>query len=85
LHYVERCSRCHQGNGQGYAQIYPNLAQNPIVEDADPDAVIEIVTKGRASMPSFAALPPDQLAEIITYVRHAWGNGASAVTPSQVK
>jgi mono/diheme cytochrome c family protein len=85
LHYLSTCSRCHQPNGRGYAQVYPNLAGNPIVQDADPTAVIEIVVHGRESMPSFAGESPEELAEIITYVRHAWGNRASPVTPAQVK
>ena len=33
------------------AQVYPNLAQNPIVRSEDPDAVIEIVLHGRGGMP----------------------------------
>jgi len=85
LHYLSTCSRCHQPDGQGFAQVYPNLDGNPIVQGEDPSAVIDIVLHGRADMPSFASHPPDELAEIITYVRHAWGNGASAVSPSQVK
>ncbi len=85
LHYLSTCSRCHQPDGQGFAQVYPNLDGNPIVQGEDPSAVIEIVLHGRADMPSFASHPPDELAEIITYIRHAWGNGASAVSPSQVK
>jgi mono/diheme cytochrome c family protein len=36
-------------------------------------------------MPSFGSRPPDELAAIITYIRQAWSNHASAVTPSQVK
>jgi mono/diheme cytochrome c family protein len=85
LHYLSTCSRCHQPNGRGYAQIYPNLAGNPIVNGADPTPVIEIVMQGRNSMPSFGSEPPQVLAEIITYIRHSWGNHASPVTPSQVK
>jgi mono/diheme cytochrome c family protein len=32
-----------------------------------------------------AALPDDDLAAVLTYIRQSWGNKASAVTPEQVK
>ena len=32
-----------------------------------------------------AALPDDDLAAVLTYIRQNWGNKASAVTPEQVK
>jgi len=83
--YTTYCSRCHQPDGQGYAQVFPNLAGNPIVKNRSPEPVIEIVTRGRADMPSFSEHRPDELADIITYIRHAWGNDASAVTPAEVK
>ena len=47
-----------------------------------PEALIDIVLHGRdedpayPSMPPLAALPDDQLAAILTYVRQAWGNAA---------
>lgn len=83
--YTTYCSRCHQPDGQGYAQVFPNLAGNPIVQNRNPEPVIEIVTRGRADMPSFSEHRPDELADIVTYIRHAWGNDASAVTPAEVK
>jgi alcohol dehydrogenase (quinone), cytochrome c subunit len=85
VHYLENCSRCHQPEGEGYDQIYPNLAGNPIVQDKDPAPVIDIVLHGRESMPAFGSRPPEELAEIITYIRHSWANGAGSVTPAQVK
>jgi mono/diheme cytochrome c family protein len=85
LHYLSTCSRCHQPDGRGFAQIYPNLDGNPIVQGKSPEAVIDIVLHGRGDMPSFGSRPPDELAAIITYIRQAWSNHASAVTPSQVK
>jgi mono/diheme cytochrome c family protein len=82
--YGEHCSTCHQPDGEGYAQVYPNLAGNPIVRLPDPAPVLEIVTHGSASMPGFAAeLSPSQIAEVVSYVRDAWGNDASPVSAAQ--
>jgi mono/diheme cytochrome c family protein len=84
-HYLSTCSSCHQPDGEGYDDVYPNLAGNPIVRLEDPDPVIEIVLHGRGGMPGFRSQPTDHLAEIVTYIRHAWGNGASPVTPAQMR
>jgi mono/diheme cytochrome c family protein len=38
------------------------------------------------AMPAMgAALPDDDLAAVLTYIRQSWGNKASAITPEQVK
>jgi mono/diheme cytochrome c family protein len=84
--YTENCSACHQPDGRGYDDVYPNLAGNPIVRLEDPGPVIEIVTRGRGSMPSFGEqLPNHKLAAVITYIRAAWGNDEPGVRPAQVK
>src|SRR4051794_34289464 len=84
--YTEHCATCHQVDGEGYAQVYPNLAGNPIVQLPDPAPVVTIVLHGRASMPGFAEeLSPAQIAEVVSYVRSAWNNGASGVTPTQAR
>jgi mono/diheme cytochrome c family protein len=84
--YVRECSRCHLLGGRGYPGVYPNLAGNPIVTLNSPEPMIEIVTRGRGGMPAFGGQLPDQkVAAVISYVRQAWGNDASAVSPAQVK
>ncbi len=84
--YIQECAHCHQIHGEGFAQVYPPLARNPIVTLYDPSPTIEVVLFGRGSMPSFRNdLGPDELANIISYVRTAWGNNASTVTPTQVR
>lgn len=43
-------------------------------------------TEWNLSMPAMgAALPDDDLAAVLTYIRQSWGNKGSAVTPEQVK
>ncbi len=84
--YISECSQCHQPDGEGFAQIYPNLAGNPIVTLHDPNPAIEVVLSGRGSMPGFRdELKVEELAKVITYIRTAWGNNASPVTPAQMK
>jgi mono/diheme cytochrome c family protein len=84
--YINHCSHCHQPEGQGYAQIYPHLAGNPIVMLDDPTPTIEIVLQGRGSMPSYIDdLTGEERARVISYIRSAWGNNASIVNTSQVQ
>jgi len=49
----------------------------------------ETITTARApntgSMPPYARKMSDQdVADVITYIRNAWGNAAPAVTPAEV-
>jgi mono/diheme cytochrome c family protein len=94
--FQANCSSCHQPAGQGIAGTFPPLAGNPVVT-GDPKVVIHIVKFGLTGkvavaghdyngiMPAWGAqLKNDQIASVITYVRSAWGNKASAVSPADV-
>jgi mono/diheme cytochrome c family protein len=95
--YLANCSSCHQPDGKGVANAFPPLAGNPAVTGS-PIALIGIVKNGLEGrlvvhgiaysgiMPSWKnQLSDDQLASVITYVRSAWNNNASAVSPAQVQ
>jgi cytochrome c6 len=82
--YQDNCSACHQADGKGVQGAFPALAGDPFVI-GDPNAVVGVVLKGRAGMPSFKDdLKDPDIAAILTYVRAAWSNKAAAVTPAQV-
>jgi len=94
--YQTNCSSCHQASGQGLPGTFPPLAGNPVVVGAAA-RVIHIVKDGftgqtsvkgvmyNGQMPAWGqTLSNGDIAAVITYVRSAWGNSASAVTPSQV-
>ncbi len=82
--FMENCSACHQVTGLGIKGAFPALAGSKLVNGPAP-VMIATVLNGRAGMPAFKSdLTDAQLAGAITYVRGAWGNKASAVTPGQV-
>ncbi|WP_254907004.1 c-type cytochrome [Acetobacter tropicalis] len=95
--YLDNCAACHRSNGAGYPTTFPPLADNPVVMNPAPDSVIHIILTGATlhgtqsapsafSMPSFAARLTDaQIAAVGTFVRHAWGNNAPAVTDVDVR
>lgn len=94
--YQTNCASCHQARGQGLVGAFPALAGNPVVV-GDPKTVIHIVKFGLSGplssgghkyngmMPAWAQQLSDaDIASVITYVRAAWGNKASAVTAADV-
>ena len=52
---------------------------------SDATAMIATIEHGRSSMPAWKGqLSPGDIAAVVTYVRGAWGNGASPVTEADV-
>jgi mono/diheme cytochrome c family protein len=93
--YKGACIACHEADGSSAPRIYPPLPGNANLQSADPSSTIRImldgaqtVTTPRApnagSMPAYAKWSDQQIADVTTYIRNAWGNAAPAVTPSQV-
>ncbi|MBV9270525.1 MAG: cytochrome c [Candidatus Eremiobacteraeota bacterium] len=93
--FSQNCSSCHQTAGTGNA-VFPPLAHNPVVT-GDSKKVITIVKDGltgkvsvlgksyNGQMPAWKTqLSDGDIAAVVTYIRSAWGNHASAVTTPQV-
>lgn len=95
--YVDRCAACHRTDGKGYPAVFPPLAGNPVMMQTDPVSLIHIVQDG-ATLPAMTAAPSSftmpafnhkltdqQIADVVTFIRHAWGNNASPVSAEDVK
>ena len=83
--YDRKCSTCHQKNGQGIEQAYPALSNDGFLLGAGDEEVIKLIFKGRDGMPAWASfLKDDEIADILTYARTAWGNSGTAITKDQV-
>lgn len=91
------CGACHQPNGMGTAGVFPPLANSEWVVEKDPARVVRIILDGvtgpiqvggtayNSQMPGWRAqLTEEEIAQVATYIRKAWGNNASAVTKEQV-
>ena len=95
--YLDQCSGCHMENGAGQPGVFPPLRGNAVVQAKDPETMLHMVlagarvaaTKGNPTglaMPSFEWKLTDQdVADLATYLRSAWGNRASAVSAGTVK
>jgi mono/diheme cytochrome c family protein len=94
--YVQRCAACHGEDGAGVAGIYPALAGSRAVTMRTPANLVHIVleggfppaTKGNPrpfGMPPFATeFNDNDVAQLLTYIRAAWGNRGDAVSAVDV-
>jgi cytochrome c oxidase subunit 2 len=78
------CVACHQANGKGIPGSFPPLDGDPVV--LGPMAPqINTVLKGKSgtAMAPFAAQLNDvEIAAVISYTRHAWGNAGKGQDPT---
>jgi mono/diheme cytochrome c family protein len=94
--YEDRCAACHISSGAGIPALFPRLAQAPLVQSDDPTSLIRVVLVGSRAgvtaaaptapaMPSFAwNLNDQEVADVVTYIRNAWGNAAQPVQAGDV-
>ena len=94
--YDDRCAACHTMAGVGIVGLFPRLSGAPLVQQSQATSLIRVVLEGsRAAatdaaptgpaMPSFGwQLSDADLAAVVTYIRNAWGNAASAVSAGEV-
>lgn len=95
--FSDECSACHLEEGRGQPRYFPPLGRNnSLVQQTNPDGVINLVLAGARtaptltrpspiSMPSFAwKLTDAEVADVATYVRNSWGNQAGPVAADRV-
>lgn len=95
--YQDLCSACHQVDGKGVANMFPNLSQIATVSANDPATVLRVILQGAQSvatdreptgpaMPAFGwQLGDEEVAAVATYIRNSWGHKAPPVSEEQVK
>ena len=96
--FAANCASCHQASGLGLGDQYPPLAGSEWVS-ANPELIIKVIIKGlkgeiqvkgktyspAAGMAAVINLKTDDdIANVTTYVRQAWGNEATEVTDDLV-
>ncbi|MCA6125856.1 cytochrome c [Bradyrhizobium sp. WSM 1704] len=93
--YRGACVACHELHGTGAPRIYPPLPGNANLQSANPASTLRIILDGAqtvttprapntGSMPAYAKLSDQEIADVATYIRNSWGNAAPAVTADQV-
>ena len=80
LGYTQFCSDCHRPDGGGVPGMFPPLAGNPSIASSDPTSLLHITLTGWETaqtathsrvytMPGFARLSDQEIAEILSFVR----------------
>jgi mono/diheme cytochrome c family protein len=94
--YTKNCLSCHLANGAGIPGLNPPLIDTDWVL-GDKIRLINIVLKGLEgaievkgevydnAMPALEYLSDQEIADVLSYVRNAFGNKASFIEPSEVK
>lgn len=95
--YADRCSACHTPDGKGQQNLFPRLANSPLINSDNVTSLVHVVLAGSRpgatsaaptapGMPSFDAYLSDaDIANVVTYIRNSWGNAAAPVENSDVK
>lgn len=94
--YIDNCTACHMPDGRGVAKVFPPLTGSSAIQADNPGTVIHVVLAGArmaapASKPTGLAMPgfgwkmdDHQIADVVNYIRHAWGNRAPLVDADTV-
>lgn len=93
--YSRTCVACHQPTGQGLPPVFPPLAGSEWVSKDASIAVRNIVNgmtgpivvKGvtyNMMMPPVAGLTDKDIADVVNYVNHSWGNAGPVVSEVEV-
>lgn len=90
--YRQRCLSCHLVDGTGVERNSPPLAGSPRV-NGEPSRLVTLVLRGMRGpqtyngityngvMPAWKSdLDSKQVAQVLTYIRQAWGNSSPPVT-----
>jgi len=94
--YGDSCGSCHGADGAGVPGDSPPMQNDPLVT-GNPVTLIRVMTQGTAkitsqqekslytnTMPADYHLSDDQIAALLTYMRHDFGGNASPITADQV-
>jgi mono/diheme cytochrome c family protein len=97
--FGQTCALCHNPDGKGKPNQAPPLAGSDWVQGT-PERVVRIPLAGLAGPIDVSgvhyvfpagmtaigqSMSDDDLADVLSYVRQAWGNKATRITPDQVK
>jgi mono/diheme cytochrome c family protein len=94
--YVDNCTACHMPDGRGVHGVFPPLTGSAAIQAADAGTVVHVVLAGARmaappsrptglAMPAFGwKLDDGEIADVVNYIRHAWGNRAPLIDADAV-
>jgi len=94
--YTSNCQGCHQENGEGLKGAFPPLKGSKVVNDDNPELMVNIIMNGYAGRISegFGPMPPvgtnnnltpEEIAAIMNHEKSSWGNNAKKVSVDDIR
>lgn len=95
LGYLQFCVDCHRTNGNGVPNVFPPLAGNATLQSDNPATLLHIMLTGSKTaqtvaharvwtMPGFARLNDQEIAEILNFTRDSWGRNGQPIRAADV-
>ncbi len=87
--FIDNCAACHMADGRGQPNAFPTLTSSSAIQAREPATLIRVVLEGQRivsttekptglAMPAFREkLDDQQVADVVNYIRNAWGNRGS--------
>jgi mono/diheme cytochrome c family protein len=94
--YWDNCIGCHMEDGAGLKKVFPPLKGSAAIQAKSAASLIQVVLAGEQmaatpnkptgfAMPAFGwKLSDQQVADLVNYIRNAWGNSAPLVDSGDV-
>lgn len=94
--YTQYCANCHMDDGRGLGKLIPPLAEADWLRDNQEKlsclivngmegAIVVNDTTYKQVMPGVENLSEFQIANIINYINHAWGNDYGIATVAEIR
>ena len=94
--YNQACLVCHQVDGSGVPMMYPPVHESEIISGGH-EKLIKLVLEGMSGPVEIkgeqynSIMPPQkdilndqQISDLLTFLRHSFGNSADAISPEEV-
>jgi len=94
--YLANCAACHQPTGKGLPGAFPPLADSDYIRSVPRERLVDVVLHGFSGkikvngadydgvMPALNHLSDIDIANVLSYVTHSWGNTGPAIAATEV-
>jgi len=92
--YKNNCANCHQVNGKGLGNLYPAISKDFLKDKSEVICWIKngvnipMAVNGQVfhrAMPANPALKDLEIAELMTFLYHTWGNEKNIISVDSVR
>jgi mono/diheme cytochrome c family protein len=67
--FKAKCAACHSADGKGKEMMKTRDLSSPDVQKQSDADLAAIITKGKGKMPAYGSMTPDQVKDMVAYIR----------------